>query len=182
MAPKALAKAAAKAKGRAKRSYILRDQRVRAPPPAVSARSAQLLRDMRARPGRCYICPECSYPRFVPHEATCKYCCALPRVRLPSGHWVNCKYRTTSSAWRRNPMASLAHETACKAVAQEIVLHVEAQCEAGLWEWSTYYPNIRREFAERTAVPPPPAVAAAVPPAQQAAAAAQPLAHVPAAE
>jgi len=66
-------------------------------------------------------------------------------------------------------------------VAQEVVLHVEAQCQAGLWQWSTYYSNMRREFAARVAVPPAPAIAAAVP-APQAAAAAQPLAHVAAAE
>ena len=100
--------------------------------------------------------------------------CALPRVRVPSGSWVKCDYRTTASAWRRNPIASLAHEAACKAVAQEAVLHVEAQCEAGLWEWSTYYRNLRREFAERTAVPAAPAAAAAVPPALAVADALQP--------
>lgn len=151
MAPKA--KAASKAKARAKRGYVLRDQRVRPPPQAVAARTEQLLRDMLAKPGRYFACPLCSYPRYVPNEASCIYSCAMPRVRPPSGRWVKCDYKTTAAAWRRRPQKSAAHEAACKAVVKDIILDVEAQCEAGALRWESYYGEVRRLFATKTAAP-----------------------------
>ena len=144
-------KAKAKAELKPKRKYRLRDTRVRAPPLAIAARTEQLQRDMLSKPGKYFTCPQCSYPRFLPTSASCSYPCALPRVRVPDGKWVKCDYNTTANAWRRWPQVSHAHATACKAAADAVVTHVEAQCEAGVVAWSRYYEEIRRQFSLRTA-------------------------------
>ena len=146
-------------KAKAKRDYRPRATRVHGAPAALTRRVEQLGAAMRARPGSLRICPVCAYPRYVPDDATCIYGCAMPRVRLPSGSWYTCSYKTTSEAWCRMPLSSAAYESACKAVVNDIIRDTEARCDEGTLQNEQYWEHVRSEMAARTAA----AVAAATP-------------------
>ena len=158
MPPKAAAKVQAQAK--AKRPYSKRLFSVPAPAP-VRARNEQRQIAFRARPGAWRQCPQCGYPRYVPDHETRTYTCAMPRVRLPSGEWFKCTFKTLTRDWRRRARSSLEHETACKATITDLVISVDARCEAGDVDDADFLPTVQREMAERVAAamqpaPPPP--------------------------
>ncbi|CAE8655821.1 unnamed protein product [Polarella glacialis] len=151
MPPKAKAQGKAKANALPKRRYR---SRVSVPAPApLRARNEQSQNALRQRPGSWRLCPDCTYPRYVPTAASSNYSCTMPRVRLPNGEWFHCVFRTTASAWRRQKHSTLEHEAACKAVIHELVNIIEARCAAGDLAEAEYYPALRREMAARTAAP-----------------------------
>jgi hypothetical protein len=178
MPAKAKAKGKAVAKAAPKRRYR---PRISVPAPApVRARNEQAQQALRDRPGSLYRCPQCGYPRFVPTAATCKYTCAMPRVRLENNTTSQCDFRTTSSGWRRQARSTLEHETACKAVVHEVVQCVEARSAAGQLADADYYRTLKVELFARATAPAaaalPAGAAAAVQPGAGPAAAAMPLA------
>ena len=138
---------APKAKAKAKRDYRPRATRVHGAPAALTRRVEQLGAAMRARPGSLRICPVCTYPRYLPDDATCIYACAMPRVRLPSGSWYTCSYKTTLEAWCRMPLSSAEYEEAYKAVVNDIICDTEARCNEGTLEYQHYWPEVRRQMA-----------------------------------
>mgnify|MGYP001338889541 FL=1 len=171
MAPKAAAKAKAKRKYRA---------RVSVPAPApIRAHNEQRQAAFRARPGRLYRCPQCSYPRYVPTETTgySYYRCAMPRVRVPGGERLTCDFITSASSWRHEHPETPEKEEAFKAVVEGAVLAMEAALQADTLPPQGYWPTMKRELADRIAAQEPPPQ-----PAQPPAAAPDALAQVPAAE
>ena len=152
MAPKAApAKAKPAAKPKAKRSYRQHAEGSRAAPPPIVRVNTNRQRAQRGRPGRLVQCPCCAYPRYVPDGAVWSYRCAMPRVRLEGGTLFTCGFTATSAAWRRQQEASLAYETACKAVAEDVVRAVEAKCSVGEVAPHNFFPALRRAMAAGTA-------------------------------
>ena len=83
------------------------------------------------RPGELYLCPECSYPRYIPDDARArKFRCAMPRVRLPGGHSFKCEFLTTASSWRYQHTTTPEHGEATKLVLEAAVCEV---CDETAW-------------------------------------------------
>ena len=143
MAPKAVARVVTK------RLYRARSISVPAPAP-VRARIANRQAAMRSRPGKLYLCPLCSYPRYIPNAAKCNYKCAMPRVRLPGGDWFQCLFTTKANSWRRQKKNTPEYEEAAKLVLEAAVCEVEAKEIAGTLD-GTYFGALKREIAARIA-------------------------------
>jgi hypothetical protein len=89
----------------------------------------------------------------------------MPRVRLPNGKWLQCDFRTTAAAWRRQELSSVDREAACKNVIAELVVALDARCTTGDLADADFWPKLRQELAARIAADMQPA--AAVEPAHQ---------------
>ena len=76
----------------------------------------------------------------------------MPRVRLVDGDYFTCGFTTTAAAWRGRPGASLAYETACKAVVHHVVRTVAAKCDSGEVDDGDFFPEVRRIMAAEAAL------------------------------
>ena len=72
----------------------------------------------------------------------------MPRVRLPDGSWYKCSWKTTAAAWRRKQSATLEYETTFKAVFEDALRSVDAQCKASDLPDESFFPTFRNEMLE----------------------------------
>ena len=153
MAPKAAhGKAKLAATPKAPRKYRTRGAGMRVAPPSMVTVNTKRQAAQRLRPGRLVKCPYCTYPRYIPDGVVSSYRCAMPRVRLVDGDYFTCGFTTTAAAWRGRPGASLAYETACKAVVHHVVRTVAAKCDSGEVDDGDFFPEVRRIMAAEAAL------------------------------
>jgi len=159
MPPKAIAKPKARgpyrrpkaiAKPKARGPYRRRQRGSRVVPPALEARNRQRQAAVLGRPGSLHRCPYCGFPRHVPHGFAQSLRCALPFARLPpNNRRFGCGFRTTASAWWREPLVSTAYGAACETVAVGLIETLDAKCNAGEMDDGDFWSEFARELASR---------------------------------
>ena len=149
----AAAKAKAKGAAKAKRSYRPRLLGQQVTPPAVLAKTARMQAAMRARGGCSFLCPVCTYPRFIPIDANQKtvYSCAMPRVRVGDRSTIKCSFATTVDAWRSRTPTTRSYEIACETVVHDVVRDLDARCDAGEIPHEDFWPRLRRDLPDHSA-------------------------------
>ena len=107
---------------------------------------------MRAKGGSCYLCPECSYPRFIPTDADNKtvYSFAMPKICLTDNSKVKCSFATTASAWRARTPATPEYELACQAVVNDVLKGVGERGENKEIPWKDFWPTVAKTLPEKT--------------------------------
>ena len=68
----------------------------------------------------------------------------MPRVHVPPGTWIKCRYRTTTAAWHRLHSISEAQEIACKAAVKDIVQDANDRTNSGQLPSKEFWPTVRR--------------------------------------